>query len=829
MKQALSIILLFVLIFVQAQPGSSDASFNSSDQGFGLGDGADDYVKDIIIQPDGKIIIGGDFSNYNTNVAKSLARINTDGSFDDTFQIGTGANGYVSSFTTQSDGKILVCGNFTTFNGISKNRIIRLNANGTADPTFVIGTGADGVVECVAVQNDGKIIIGGQFTKINGINRRYIARLNANGSLDTTFDTSSGFNSHVYSVAIQDDGKIIAGGNFTTYNSSAKNYILRLNPDASIDENFVTSGFNNIVYITQLSNDGKILVGGKFTKYNNVTKNGIVKLNEDASIDDSFASGSGANNIVRNILVLTDGKLLLGGDFTAYSGIVRNYITRVNENGTIDPSFNPGKGFGASVTSFQQQADGKLVIGGSFSVFNNNVKHYVSRVNLDGTLDLAFNPGNAADGTIRNVAIQSTQKIIIVGNFNSFNDAQNNRIARIDAEGNVDNTLQTGVGTDLTIRTVASQSDDKIIIGGNFTTFNNIQKSYLARLTSTGSLDDDFKIGYGPTDVVRDIVIQPDGKVLICGDFTVFNTRTSNRIIRLNIDGSIDSSFQPLSGANNAIYAMKLQSDQKILIAGNFTTYDGIARNRLARINADGTLDTTFTVTGGANGLVNNMAMQTDGKILIGGNFTTYNGVTSTRIARVNSDGTRDATFVSTVGANGIVESMVIQDNGKILIGGSFTKYNNVNRNYIARLRADGTLDETFNKTSNGANKPIYKLFVQNDKFIAVGDFTAYNSVGRNRITRIIGGEESHLNSTGPNVQKVQIYPNPTSDKLYVSAKSKFITFEIYDFSGRRITAGNFDDVSNNFIDVSKLKSGNYLLKIFDEKRNVQSQNFIID
>jgi len=828
MKQVLSIVFLFILFFIHAQPGNVDTTFNSSDLGFGLGDGANDYVKDIIIQPDGKIIIGGDFTTFNTSSAKSLARINTDGSFDNTFSIGSGANDYVSSFIKQTDGKILVCGSFTTFSGITKNRIVRLNADGSVDATFVTGTGADGVIECIALQSDGKIIIGGQFIKFNGINTKYLARLNADGSLDTSFDTSIGFNSHVYSVAVQSDGKILAGGNFTTYNSEAKNYIVRINSDASVDESFVTTGFNNIVYKILLSGDGKIFVGGKFNKYNNVTKNGIAKINEDASIDESFTIGSGANNIVRNILILNDKKILLGGDFTVYAGTMRNFIVKINENGTIDTGFNPGKGFSQSTTSFQQQSDGKLVIGGSYVVFNNNVKHYLSRINPDGTLDYSFNPGNAADGTIRNVAVQSDKKLIIVGNFNSFNDSLNNRIARIDSEGNVDNTLQTGTGADLMVRAVASQSDNKIIIGGDFSTFSGIAKSYLVRLSSTGSIDSDFKIGYGPTDPVRGILIQPDGKILICGDFTVFNTKTANRILRLNTDGTIDTTFQPLSGANNAIYSMKLQPDNKILISGNFTSYDGVSRNRLARINADGTLDTSFAVGSGANGTVNNMIIQPDGKILIGGNFTTFSGVTSTRIARVNANGSRDISFSATVGANAVIETIVMQENGKILIGGSFTKYNNVNRNYIARLNTDGSLDLTFNTNSTGANKPIYMLMNQDEKFLVTGDFTSYNSKGRNRITRIIGGEEEHLNTNNLIIQKVKIYPNPTSEKLFISTDLRLIKFDIYDFSEKRLLGKDFN--KNNYsIDVSHLRKGIYILTLTDDKGKIQSQKFIVE
>ena len=828
MKKSLLIIFSFLLFIVCAQqPGGLDISFNSSDLGFGYGDGANNYVKDIILQPDGKIIIGGDFSTFNSNTAKSLARVNSDGSFDDTF-IGTGSNGYVSSFVTQTDGKIIVCGSFTTFDGVAKNRIVRLNPNGSTDTSFTIGTGADGVIECVMIQNDGKILIGGQFTKFNGIDREYLARLNADGSLDPDFDTSSGFNSHVYSLGVQSDGKILVGGNFTSYKLNPKNYFVRLNSDASIDESFLTTGTNNIVYKVLISNEDKIFLGGKFTKYNNVTKNSFVKLNTDGSIDENFTIGSGANNIVRDIVILNDNKIMLAGDFVVYNGISRNYIVKINENGTLDSTFNPGKGFGGATTSILQQSDGKLIIGGAFPVYNNNTKRYIARINLDGSIDKSFNPGNGADATIRSIAVQADRKIIIAGSFNSYNDNLNNRIARVDANGNIDNSLQTGSGADQLIRSVAVQNDDKIIVGGDFLTYNNLNKSYLVRLNPTGTLDNSFNIGYGPTDPVRDILVQPDGKILVCGDFTVFNTKTANRIIRLNVDGTIDTSFQPLSGSNSSIYSMKLQSDDKIIVVGSFTTYDGVARNRIARLNSDGTLDTTFAVGTGANNTVSSILIQEDSKIIIGGNFTAVAGVSSTRIARLNANGSRDTTFISGAGANASVETLVFEANGKILIGGSFTKFNNINRNYIARLKADGTLDDTFNKTESGANKAVYKIINQDEKFIAVGDFTSYNGTGRNRITRIIGGEEEHLTTNNLIDSKIKIYPNPTSDKLFVSSSLELIRYEIYNFSGQKLLDKSFDNQSK-FTDVSHLKKGIYILKLLDKNQKVQTVKFIIE
>ena len=109
----------------------------------------------------------------------------------------------------QSDGKILVGGTFFTYNGVSANRVIRLNSDGSVDNTFVTGTGFNNYVLSIVIQSDGKILVGGGFTAYNGVSANRIIRLNSDGSIDNTFVTGTGFDNYVYSIAIQSDGKIL--------------------------------------------------------------------------------------------------------------------------------------------------------------------------------------------------------------------------------------------------------------------------------------------------------------------------------------------------------------------------------------------------------------------------------------------------------------------------------------------------------------------------------------------------------------------------------------------------------------------------------------------
>jgi uncharacterized delta-60 repeat protein len=209
-----------------------------------------------------------------------IARLNSDGSIDATFNVGSGFNSYPYSISVQNDGKILIGGNFTTYNGTSINRILRLNSDGSLDASFTPGAGASNLVYSTFVQTDGKIIIGGNFTSYNGTSRSKIARLNADGTLDATFNPGSGFNNIVYSANSQSDGKVIVSGTFTTFNGTARSRIACLNSDGTLNTNFNPgSGAGNTVFANAIHSDNSIAIGGSFTTYNGTARVRVAKLN----------------------------------------------------------------------------------------------------------------------------------------------------------------------------------------------------------------------------------------------------------------------------------------------------------------------------------------------------------------------------------------------------------------------------------------------------------------------------------------------------------------------------------------------------------------------
>jgi uncharacterized delta-60 repeat protein len=369
---------------LSAQAGNLDLAFNP-------GMGANNEVHAVAIQSDGKILIGGAFTHYAGTPRNRIARLNTDGSLDLTFNPGTGCNGNVYAIALQSDGKIVLGGAFTTFSGGPRNGMVRLNANGSIDTGFTIGAGfGNGRVASISIQTNGYFVVGGTFTTFDGVGRNRILRLNAGGGLDTSFNPGFGANNNVWTTAIQTDGKILIGGIFTNYNGVNRDRIARLNADGTLDTGFANGpAFNDGVLCIRIQSDGKIVAGGQFTNYAGTIRNRIARITATGGLDATFSpAGTGFNNRVHAISIQSNGKFVVGGAFVTYNGIGRSGIARLNANGTLDLTFGPGPGFNVWVFTVALQTDGKTVAGGTFTSFNGTGRNRIARLMYRAECDM---------------------------------------------------------------------------------------------------------------------------------------------------------------------------------------------------------------------------------------------------------------------------------------------------------------------------------------------------------------------------------------------------------------------------------------------------------
>ncbi|MFV8358660.1 delta-60 repeat domain-containing protein, partial [Flavobacterium sp. XS1P32] len=323
-----------------SQQGKSDSTFNVYDDGL-QGDGFDNTVRTVSVQSDNKLIVGGDYLNFNGTATPYLCRLFQDGTKDTSFNLGTSFNGKVYCSLLQPDGKILLGGAFTSFNGVTASRLIRLNNDGSIDATFNTQIAASsGIVYSLALQSNGSIIVAGSFTKYNGVTANRVVRLLASGTVDTDFVIGLGASGVVEEVQMQPDGKIILSGSFDFFNGISNSKIIRLNADGSPDPSFTTGvGFNATVSALAIQPDGKIIAGGDFVSYNGNTANKIIRLNTDGSIDGTFVSGLGfSSGVVEVIKLSAIGFIAVGGSFTGtYNGVDVNRMIVLNPLGIMDP------------------------------------------------------------------------------------------------------------------------------------------------------------------------------------------------------------------------------------------------------------------------------------------------------------------------------------------------------------------------------------------------------------------------------------------------------------------------------------------------------------
>lgn len=676
--------------------------------------GFDNQVKAYATQSDGKRLVGGSFTTADDYVTAALALVGSNGIKNRAFNMGYGFRAW-SVFVSmmQPNGKLLAAGNFTTYNGTAVSRFIRLNADGTLDNTF--GNSIVDDIWAMALQSDGRIIVAG--------NSGYVNRFNSDGTEDTTF-LGNTFTGSITSLAIQNDGQILVGGGDGVV--PGRNGIARINSDGSTDPSFLGTGTGAVQIINsiQLQSDGKILIGGFFSNYSGTGGLGnLLRLNTNGTIDGSFAIGSGADALINSIAIQPDGKILIGGEFNSVNAVTRNRIARLNSNGSLDNIFHDTNFPNNIVKSVLVQQDGKIVLAGDFSVYGGSSHQYIVRVSgSTGVFDPTFTKRKGlywtpAAPTMMSLSSTVDDQIIVSGDFLNYGGYGRTSLARINADGTMDPTFLEGLtGTNLAIFSIGVQSTGKIIIGGAFSSVNGSTRYRVAALNSDGTLDTgNFVYTTAPNPgigVVNALVVHSDDKVTVGGDINDFNgNTTSDNIVKFNANGTLDGSFAPAALPSGTVSALGLQSTGDLIVGGSFTGYSG--RSYLVRLNSVGTVDGAFASGSVPNAAVMAIEISPSNEIYIGGGFATFGGIGRSRIAKLGSNGNLDTTFVGTL-ANNTVYALRLQGDGKLLVGGAFTSFNAVGAfNRIARVNGTtGNNDAGFSPTVGTATGNVLAISV---------------------------------------------------------------------------------------------------------------------
>jgi uncharacterized delta-60 repeat protein len=827
--------------------GGLDASFNP---------GGGEHVYTLVPQADGGILVGGMLGMLGGKACAGLGRLNADGTRDTGFA--ATANSSVYCCVAQPDGKIVIGGGFHEVSGQARFHIARLNPDGSLDSAFNPGTsgGSYGDVWTLALQTDGKILVGGDFTILGGQSRAYLGRLNADGSVDATFDP--GASAWVLQLLLNQEGGVVACGHFTNLAGLARNGLGRLNNTEPATQHLAYNG-STITWLrggtsaevwrttfdfstngtewVSLGHGTRIEGGwrasavsvpagarirargfvnsgswGGSSSYVETLTGGLMIVTEPQGLTNragttaSFSvSVSGSSPLsyqwLKNGEPLVEDerttgtcaatlwlKDVLRKDEGGYSVIVTNssgsITSIVAALGVVDPSVNispanqkriPGEevtfnvvASGTGNLGYQWRKDGINVAGATAAsltltnvqvaeagyydvIVSNAFGTYASAagvLTVNGATPDAFNPTAyswGAGSPINTMLVQPNGVIIAAGSVTRFEYLLVSGIGSLSGSSGYAWGYSSTDGEPYAL----AACGDGVLLGGSFNQVGGLPRRNIARLNQNVSVDS----GFNPVveRPVRCLAVQPDGKVLVGWSQEALGALG---ILRLHADGSVDPGFNPiLSGTRLGVVA--LQTDGKILVGGQYTTVNGEERTNLCRLNVDGTLDRTFAPGAGpvGNGVIC-LAVQADGKILVGGGFSNLGGERrSGSIGRLKADGTLDPSFCAS--AAGRVHSLAVQADGKIVVGGDFSTLCGVPRDHLGRLHPDGRLDAAFDPgvgAMSGVFPSISCLTIQPDgRILVAGCFGALAGMGRDNMGRLKNPDEANLSLTYDN------------------------------------------------------------------------------
>jgi len=675
-------------------------------------------VRSVAVDQRGKLLFGGDFTEVNGQTTRRLTRLWGHGGLDRDFSAVI-PSGLVSAIAPTTDDRVLVGGSFTTVNGLPRSNLALLNDDGSTVATFA--PQINGQVAAIALVDDSdSYFIAGSFTAVNGLNRSRAAhmlganvnpnfvpanltgtafaiaqqrdgkvlltgsvrrqgapaaqgpvlRLNADGSIDPQFFfAANGANDEGYALVVLPDQRILLGGRFSSQAGQTR-YLLRLNPDGTVDPNFVPPTLNGAVRSVAVQDDGRIVIVGDFTGVS--LRNRVARLNADGSLDGSYAALFDPNDSVHGVALQRHQGAVFAGEFTSVSGQARTRAARVSYRGLLDTRF-AAQVSGGAVDVVAGQPDGRVLLGGSFSNVAGQIKPYLARINSSGSLDSSF--AAAPNNEVRAIAVLADRSVLIGGAFNAVNGSTRLRLAKLDAEGALDPNFNVAVNGG-TLHTLTLQADGKILIGGSFTSIGATPRAGIARLHANGSLDVDFVPAPLSTFTrVRAIAVRTDdvfqttpGQIYLGGE-----TDGQNRLERLFSNGSLDSSF--FRPENGEVWSLSTLGIGSTVFGLSFSAGCRFRSASGCFIDANGTVMSFLPTVGG--------------DFFLGGAFTTISDDPASGIAQVAQPnqfaGPSELFGLSVAGDTATVNSLYQQDDGKLLFAGAFITVNGQTRERIAR------------------------------------------------------------------------------------------------------------------------------------------------
>ena len=908
--------------------GVRDTSFNAAI-------GTNGTIQHMLVQTDGKIILGGVFSSYRQqSVSASLVRINQDGTLDNSFNPYKPLYNYngLTASAEQPDGKILLAGSGINTRNDPKWGIIRLNNDGSIDNSFSMQGLLDdlGSINTITLLHDGKIIVGGYFSSWNGTPYTGIVRLNSNGTIDAGFQlTGTGLHPYfagssvgVLSVKELPDNSLLVGGNFIYYNNTLSPGLVKLSSNGAFDNSFhmdpkfnVNSNF--IVQCLAITSQNKIIVGGHFyvpDVFNQVYKDAFL-LNADGSLDaNAILSGPDNNRRftaggLNYIFPGPDGSFLGIGPYSGYYDSI--FVSNIS---LFTPLLHQDKAFGNSflqkglVNETIVQPDGKYLVNGNFTEYDTNYtsqRNYIARLLPDGKLDDSFGNINV-DGPVFAMALQDDGKVLGLGNFSSVGSVSKKALARFLPDGSLDAGFDAGSGPSdpTTLYCLHIQNNQYIYVGGGFSSFNNIPCKGMARLLMDGSVDVSFNTTSSPVYAPSSIITTADGKVIAVesSDVTVRDYSTPLRLFRLLNDGFVDNSFQTprlgwsigkkvRQGANNTIYWLG-----DLMQAVNPSHF----KKTIIRLKQDGELDSSAQILPD-NYVISDFTVLPDSNLLVTGQILNLGLDSTFFVMHLKPDLSVDSSF-NPVLLYYDIKNVTFDKNDRVVVSGEPIRYLRIEQDQIQNIgvfknssmivydnatnqRLSNVIDTVILSQSANVGSNVEEEFVISNpsgtslslldanKVLISGDNAAefhpsftnssttidkndslkfklvfspsssgnktikvsipYSNGLDNNYSFTVIATATNLSTPVTNIQPdntIRIFPNPVvTNKLYIRSDLKFQSYTIYDQQGKMIQSGpvNSNGSGSDLTIGKQLASGLYILKLQTKTKELVTKIYL--
>ena len=483
--------------------GEVDSTFDAVTVTSDIGFFVPGTINDLDVLSDGSILIAGSFTGVNGLPRANIARLDPVGTVDPTFA--TSFPSVLDRIVAMPDGRIMVGTSIRIFRlladgsvdtsydsptvvGIlgweldssgrfvlhTETTLVRLSSDGSVELSVPLNPGLPADVTAADAYSGGRVVFAGDFLRVNGTDRRSVARVEPDGRVDAGFNAGNGFNGAVSKLIVQPDGKVLSIGDFTFVNGSPRRAVARLNVDGSVDGSFAPDIPGGSVRSIELQPDGKVIVGGNFTSVNGQSRTGLARLEANGTLDASFAPLIGTPNI-EAITVLTDGRIMIAGTFSGVNGSGRINIARLNADGSLDTAFNALSPATTTMTVRQVEP----VDDGRYLVLTNTLV----RLANGGAIDPTFtSPNITGSGGVKQFLVLADSSILIGGSFTSVGGVARSNLARLWPSGSVDTNF-IPAGANGAINTLAYEHNGSVIVGGAFTSIGGVFRPSIARLT----------------------------------------------------------------------------------------------------------------------------------------------------------------------------------------------------------------------------------------------------------------------------------------------------------------------------------------------------------